>query len=128
MAENYDIAIIGAGHNGLVAANYLARGGCKVGVFEAREVVGGACVTDPPYNAKGDDTEDDHAAIQRCVDENDVVVIPRGTFRLSRTLELRPTTRLEFQGWVGCALHTHTHWRLRRTGHAFWGWGEVCYI
>ncbi len=55
---------------------------------------GGACVTDPPYNAKGDDTEDDHAAIQRCVDENDVVVIPRGTFRLSRTLELRPTTRL----------------------------------
>ena len=46
MAENYDIAIIGAGHNGLVAANYLARGGCKVGVFEAREVVGGACVTE----------------------------------------------------------------------------------
>ena len=46
MAETYDIAIIGAGHNGLVAANYLARAGCKVGVFEARDVVGGACVTE----------------------------------------------------------------------------------
>ena len=46
MAEQYDIAIIGAGHNGLVAANYLTRAGCNVGVFEARNVVGGACVTE----------------------------------------------------------------------------------
>jgi phytoene dehydrogenase-like protein len=46
MAERYDIAIIGAGHNGLVAANYLARAGRKVIVLEARDVVGGACVTE----------------------------------------------------------------------------------
>ena len=46
MAEHYDVAIIGAGHNGLVAATYLARAGCKVGVFEARHIVGGACVTE----------------------------------------------------------------------------------
>jgi phytoene dehydrogenase-like protein len=46
VAERYDVAIIGAGHNGLVAANYLARAGKRVIVLEARDVVGGACVTE----------------------------------------------------------------------------------
>ena len=41
-----DAAIIGAGHNGLVAAAYLARAGLSVEVFERRELVGGACVTE----------------------------------------------------------------------------------
>ena len=41
-----DAAIIGAGHNGLVAAAYLARAGLVVEVFERRELVGGACVTE----------------------------------------------------------------------------------
>ena len=38
--------MIGAGHNGLVAAAYLARAGFAVEVFERRDVVGGACVTE----------------------------------------------------------------------------------
>jgi len=42
----YDVAIIGGGHNGLVAANYLARAGKTVCVLEARGVVGGACVSE----------------------------------------------------------------------------------
>jgi phytoene dehydrogenase-like protein len=46
MADRYDTAVIGAGHNGLVAANYLARAGRRVIVLEAREVVGGACVSE----------------------------------------------------------------------------------
>ncbi|MGD9536362.1 MAG: phytoene desaturase family protein [Alphaproteobacteria bacterium] len=46
MTERFDVAIVGAGHNGLVAANYLARAGLSVLVLEAREVVGGACVTE----------------------------------------------------------------------------------
>src|SRR6478735_4866883 len=42
----YDAIIIGAGHNGLVTAAYLARAGKKVLVLERREVLGGACVTE----------------------------------------------------------------------------------
>jgi phytoene dehydrogenase-like protein len=42
----YDIVIIGAGHNGLTCAGYLARKGLKVKVVERRGVVGGAAVTE----------------------------------------------------------------------------------
>lgn len=41
-----DVAIIGAGHNGLVAACYLAAAGLKVRMFERRQIVGGAAVTE----------------------------------------------------------------------------------
>ncbi len=46
LTARYDAIIIGAGHNGLVAAAYLARAGRRVLVLERREVVGGACVTE----------------------------------------------------------------------------------
>ena len=42
---SYDIIIIGGGHNGLVAACYLARAGLKTLILERREIVGGAAVT-----------------------------------------------------------------------------------
>lgn len=41
-----DALIIGAGHNGLVCAFYLARAGLKVRIVEARDMVGGAAVTE----------------------------------------------------------------------------------
>jgi phytoene dehydrogenase-like protein len=41
-----DAAIIGGGHNGLVCAFYLAKAGLSVRVFEARDVVGGAALTE----------------------------------------------------------------------------------
>ena len=44
--NQYDVIVVGAGHNGLVTANYLARYGRKVLVLEARDVVGGASVTE----------------------------------------------------------------------------------
>lgn len=46
MDTSYDVIVIGAGHNGLVSAAYLARAGLSVLVVEARDVVGGACVTE----------------------------------------------------------------------------------
>src|SRR5436305_3176976 len=49
MAAHYDAIIIGAGHNGLVTACYLARAGWKVLVLERRPVVGGACVTEEVF-------------------------------------------------------------------------------
>ena len=45
-AETFDAVIIGGGHNGLTCAAYLARGGMKVKVLEARHVLGGAAVTE----------------------------------------------------------------------------------
>ena len=41
-----DAIVIGAGHNGLTCAAYLAMAGLKVRVQERRRVVGGACVTE----------------------------------------------------------------------------------
>ena len=45
----FDAIIIGAGHNGLVTACYLARAGQTVLVLERRDVVGGACVTEETF-------------------------------------------------------------------------------
>jgi phytoene dehydrogenase-like protein len=44
--RRYDAIVIGAGHNGLVAAAYLARAGRSVCVLERRPVLGGACTTE----------------------------------------------------------------------------------
>src|SRR6185437_16208205 len=44
--NNFDVVIIGAGHNGLVTAAYLAKAGKKVLVVERRELVGGCAVTE----------------------------------------------------------------------------------
>ncbi len=42
----HDIIIIGAGHNGLVAAYYLAKAGLKTLVLERREIIGGGSITE----------------------------------------------------------------------------------
>jgi phytoene dehydrogenase-like protein len=49
MQGRYDAVIIGAGHNGLVTACYLARAGKRVLVLERRYIVGGACVTEEVF-------------------------------------------------------------------------------
>ncbi len=44
--HDYDVILVGAGHNALVAAAYLAQAGYRVGVFERRHRVGGAVATE----------------------------------------------------------------------------------
>src|SRR5689334_16218239 len=44
--RTYDAIVVGAGHNGLTAAAYLARAGLNTLVLERRDVVGGCCITE----------------------------------------------------------------------------------
>src|SRR6476661_8208331 len=45
----FDAIVVGAGHNGLIAAGYLAKAGKKVLVLERRDIIGGATVTEEPF-------------------------------------------------------------------------------
>ena len=49
MTERWDAVVVGAGHNGLTAAAYLARAGRSVLVLERRDQVGGACTLEEPW-------------------------------------------------------------------------------
>lgn len=54
MNSTYDVAILGAGHNGLVAATYLARAGLSVLLLEKNDYIGGATTSQkvfPDYDA-----------------------------------------------------------------------------
>ena len=49
LATPWDVVIIGGGHNGLVAAAYLAKHGLRTLVCERRDIVGGAAVSEHPF-------------------------------------------------------------------------------
>ena len=59
-----------------------------------------ANVKDARYGARGDSLADDTDALQRAIDERTTVFLPKGYYRITRTLKLRPDTRL-----VGVASH-----------------------
>jgi phytoene dehydrogenase-like protein len=47
--SEFDVVVVGGGHNGLVAAGLLARRGARVTLLERRPVVGGAAITEQPW-------------------------------------------------------------------------------
>ena len=49
VAAAWDVIVVGAGHNGLACATYLARSGLRVLVIESRQRVGGACTIEEPF-------------------------------------------------------------------------------
>lgn len=51
--NRYDAIVVGGGHNGLIAAAYMARAGLKPLVLERRPILGGACVTEEIPGAAG---------------------------------------------------------------------------
>ncbi len=54
----------------------------------------------PPYSAKGDGKADDTEAIQRAINQNEIVFLPKGYYRVTKTLQLKPNTKL-----IGIAKH-----------------------
>jgi phytoene dehydrogenase-like protein len=48
-SRRWDVIVVGAGHNGLACATYLARAGKRVLVLESRRRVGGACTIEEPF-------------------------------------------------------------------------------
>jgi len=64
------------------------------GDFPSGESQAAVNVKSPPFNARGDGKADDTAAIQKAINESEVVFLPKGYYRISRTITLRPRTKL----------------------------------
>lgn len=62
--------------------------------FPSWQTKGAVNVKNPPYLARGDGVFDDAEAIQRAIDENEVVFLPKGIFAISKPLLLKSKTKL----------------------------------
>ncbi|MBN1669713.1 MAG: hypothetical protein JXR37_01690 [Kiritimatiellae bacterium] len=68
--------------------------------FPSRLSFGAATVRDARYGAKGDGRTDDTAAIQKAIDEHEIVFLPKGEYKISAPIRLHAKTRLVGAGEV----------------------------
>jgi hypothetical protein len=80
--------------------------------FPSWESPGVANVKAAPYHARGDGCVDDTDALQRAVNEREIVFLPKGYYRIMRTLELKPRTKL-----IGVGQHLSVIVAPRAEGH-----------
>ncbi len=62
--------------------------------FPSWQTAGAVNVKHTPYQARGDGETDDAEALQRAIDEHEVVFLPKGIYRVSRPIQLRSQTKL----------------------------------
>ena len=62
--------------------------------FPSMESAGIVNIKMPPYNAKGDGKADDTAALQKAIDENEIIFLPKGYYSITSTLKLKSNTKL----------------------------------
>lgn len=92
---SYDVIVIGAGHNGLVCASYLAKAGRRVLVVEAAEEAGGACQT----GIIGGDTRGSRCAhLLRGLDPDVISNLGLHRYGLKYAARKMPTVALDYDG------------------------------
>jgi phytoene dehydrogenase-like protein len=124
--SSYDVAVVGGGHNGLVAATYLARAGLSVLVLERLDRTGGAARWSPSAALHAELVDDlglDLRLEERpATDELTRVIVPT----LLQPLPLERAIREQVAGWpelVGTPLDLHL--RLRASTPAVAGGGTA---
>ncbi|HBE04031.1 MAG: hypothetical protein A2096_02160 [Spirochaetes bacterium GWF1_41_5] len=68
--------------------------------FPAWESPGAVNIKNPAYNAKGNGCSDDTEALQKAINEHEIIFLPKGYYRITRTITCRPETKL-----IGVARH-----------------------
>lgn len=63
-------------------------------VFPSWQSENAANVKRSPYKAKGDGVTDDTVALQKAIDTSETVFLPKGIYRVTRTIRLRPDTKI----------------------------------
>src|SRR5437868_11785787 len=117
MTSRYDAIIIGAGHNGLVTAAYLARAGPKVLVLERRELVGGCVVTEELW--PGFTSAQTGPISRKHTTARSTATSPK-TRSSKRLSPARSTRRLRLEASMSCPCSRNillTNWRLMQ-GHS----------